>query len=376
MAGLYIHIPFCRKVCTYCDFYKTTAISGIPPFLEALEKEMALRSGYLHGASLSTVYLGGGTPSLLDREALVRLFARISQHFTLETGCEITLEANPDDLSPSWLSDLHRYTPVNRLSIGIQSFSDSDLALLGRRHTAAQAVHAIEDAQRAGFTNLTADLIYGLPDMEPAHWEAGLRQVFSMGIRHLSAYHLTIEPGTALARMHGKGLLRLPPEDKSRTMFRLLHNMAQEQGFLHYEISNLALEGFHSRHNSNYWNQQPYLGLGPSAHSFDLESRRWNVARVSSYVEALQEGKPFFEAEQLGLQERYNELVMLSLRTAVGIDLEVLESRFGASRARETVRRMEQVCRPEWWVREGPQLRLTAEGWMVSDYIAGELMWV
>ncbi len=236
MAGLYIHIPFCRKVCTYCDFYKTTAVSGIPAYLEALEQEMALRAGYLRGASLSTIYLGGGTPSLLGREDLVRLFKRISGHFALDADCEITLEVNPDDLSASWLSDLRRYTPVNRLSIGIQSFSDTDLAFLGRRHTAAQAVKALEEAQKAGFTNLTADLIYGLPDMEPEHWEANLHQMFSLGISHLSAYHLTIEPGTALGRMHNKGLLRLPPEDKSRAMFGLLHDMAHDRGYFRMKV--------------------------------------------------------------------------------------------------------------------------------------------
>jgi len=373
MAGLYIHIPFCRKVCSYCDFYKSTVTSLIPGYLEAIDNEIRLRADYLAGDKLSTIYIGGGTPSLLGIDELQKLFSTIYRYHSPEAGCEVTLEANPDDLSTVFLTDLRKDTPVNRLSIGIQSFNDPDLVFLGRRHSANRAVQAVEDANRCGFDNLTADLIYGLPGMDLQGWEANLRKAFSLGIHHLSAYHLTIEPGTALARRLNKGLLDLPEEDVSRSQFLLLNRLAIESGFEHYEISNLAKPGFRSRHNSAYWKQQPYLGLGPSAHSYNGISRQWNLADVRRYVEGMQKEQPVFELECLTEDTRFNEFILLSLRTAEGLDLQAVSSVFGTSCARETEQSMEALMNPDWLIREGNQIRLSTDGWMVSDYIAGKL---
>jgi oxygen-independent coproporphyrinogen-3 oxidase len=374
MAGIYIHIPFCKKVCTYCDFYKSTVTSLIPGYLDAIDKEIRLREDYLDRAMPSTIYIGGGTPSLLGIDELEKLFTSIYRYHSPHDGAEVTLEANPDDLSTGFLADLRKYTPVNRLSIGIQSFHETDLITLGRRHSAIRAVQAIEEALRMGFDNLTADLIYGLPGMDLKGWEANLRKVFSFGLRHLSAYHLTIEPGTTLARRQKKGLLSLPEEDESRKQFQLLHTLAGEYGFEHYEISNLAKPGFRSRHNAAYWKQQPYLGLGPSAHSYNGVSRQWNLADVRGYVDGMQKNQAVCELEYLNEDTRYNEFIMLSLRTAEGLDLQALATNFGESCARETEHSLNSLMNPGWMIREGHQIRLSMDGWMVSDYIAGKLM--
>jgi oxygen-independent coproporphyrinogen-3 oxidase len=374
MAGLYIHVPFCRKICSYCDFYKTTATSLVPDYLSALDSEMTERAAYLEGESLETIYFGGGTPSLIPVAGLQKIFERIYKNFRLAPDCEITIEANPDDLSSTYLQVLRRSTPVNRLSVGIQSFSDHDLNLLNRRHNAKQALQSIKDARNAGFRNITIDLIYGLPDMDLSAWRANLEIAFLLDVQHLSAYHLTIEPNTALSRMTSRGLIHLPEEGDSADQFLLLNKLSFEHGFVHYEISNLAKNGYLSQHNSNYWKQKKYLGLGPSAHSFNLVSRQWNVGHIRRYIEAISTGSIYSESEILDAKTKFNEYLMLSLRTERGISMSHIVHEFGRQVADSLEKNIRLIGSTEWIRQQDDYIRLTAAGWMVSDYIVSRLM--
>jgi oxygen-independent coproporphyrinogen-3 oxidase len=374
MAGLYIHVPFCRKICSYCDFYKTTATSLLPEYLSALDSEMKERASYLEGDILETIYFGGGTPSLIPVAEMEKMFDRFSGNFKLASDCEITIEANPDDLTSTYLQDLRRNTPVNRLSVGIQSFSDHDLRLLNRRHDAKQAIQSIEGARHAGFNNLAIDLIYGLPDMDLSAWRSNLEIAFLLDVQHLSAYHLTIEPNTAMARMTSRGLIHLPEEGDSSEQFILLNELAGEHGFVHYEISNLAKNGYLSQHNSNYWKQKKYLGLGPSAHSFNLVSRQWNVSHTRKYIEAISTGNSYSESEILDAKTRFNEYLMLSLRTNRGISVSHIVHEFGQPVADSLENNIRLMRSTEWIRQQDDCVHLTPKGWMVSDYIVSRLM--
>jgi oxygen-independent coproporphyrinogen III oxidase len=374
MAGLYIHVPFCRKICSYCDFYKTAMTSLMPDYLSALDREMAERAAYLEGEVLETIYFGGGTPSLIPVAGLQKIFERIYENFRLAPDCEITIEANPDDLSSTYLQVLRSSTPVNRLSVGIQSFSDHDLKLLNRRHNAKQALQSIEDARNAGFKNITIDLIYGLPDMDLQAWRSNLEIAFLLDVQHLSAYHLTIEPNTAMSRMTSQGLIHLPEEGDSSEQFLLLNKLAGEYGFVHYEISNLAKNGYLSQHNSNYWKQKKYLGLGPSAHSFNLVSRQWNMSHIRKYIEAISTGSLYSESEMLDEKTKFNEYLMLSLRTNRGISMSHIVHEFGQPVADSLEKNIRLIRSTEWIRRQDDCIRLTAAGWMVSDYIVSRLM--
>jgi oxygen-independent coproporphyrinogen-3 oxidase len=374
MAGIYIHIPFCKKNCSYCDFYKTTVISIIPDFLKALEKELEIRRQYLQNETIETIYIGGGTPSQLMPEQIQHTLGIVHNLYQVSGDCEITLEANPDDLSIAFLHRLIAETPINRLSIGIQSFNDKDLLLLNRRHTAAQAIKCIKEARLAGFKNISIDLIYGLPAMKIPEWEKNLEIAFSLYIQHLSAYHLTIELGTAFSRMVSRGLFKIPTEDESASQFVALRKIASESGFIHYEISNLAREGFFSRHNSNYWQQKKYLGAGPSAHSYDLVSRQWNISQVKKYVEFINNGEVFFEREELNATARFNEFLMVSLRTMMGVDLEKIRMEFGEKWHRDIYNAIQPNINSGHMIREGAVCKMTEKGWLISDYIISGLM--
>ncbi len=374
MAGLYIHVPFCRKICSYCDFYKTTATSLMPDYLFALESEMTERAAYLEGESLETIYFGGGTPSLIPVARLKKLFEKIYENFRIAPDCEITIEANPDDLSSTYLQVLRKSTPVNRLSVGIQSFSDHDLKLLNRRHNAKQALQSIEDAKNAGFSNITIDLIYGLPDMDLSAWRANLEIAFLLDVQHLSAYHLTIEPNTAMARMTSGGLIHLPEEGDISEQFLLLNKLSGDHGFVHYEISNLTKNGYLSQHNSNYWKQKKYLGLGPSAHSFNLVSRQWNVSHIRRYIEAISTGSLYSESEILDEKTKFNEYLMLSFRTDRGISMSHIVHEFGQQVADSLEKSIRSIGSTKWIRQQEDNIRLTPSGWMVSDYIVGRLI--
>jgi oxygen-independent coproporphyrinogen-3 oxidase len=373
MAGIYIHIPFCKKLCSYCDFYKTISQEDYSSFIDALLEETELRKNYLAGEVVSTIYIGGGTPSVLSLKEIGKILGRLSDLFIIDNSCEITLELNPDDLDLSYLRGLKKLK-INRVSIGIQSWRDEDLVLLNRRHNTIQAEKALKNAISAGFENITTDLIYGIPGMSSTDWAANLDKTFSFGIKHLSAYHLTIEPGTVFGKMKERGLLAEIDEDESASQFNILIEKAEKAGFIHYEISNFGKPGYFSLHNTNYWKQINYLGLGPSAHSFNSYSRQWNVKSIKSYIGLIRNNKQFFESEELSTRIRFNEYIMTSLRTMWGIDLEFVEKTF-EKEGYDYIINMTGKFKDYGLIKqENKNLILTNQGKMISDNIISEFM--
>jgi oxygen-independent coproporphyrinogen-3 oxidase len=328
MAGIYIHIPFCKQACHYCNFHFSTNLQLKEAFIEALIKEMVLRKDYLQGQQVETVYFGGGTPSMLEAVEIRRIWEHLNQQFTITDGAEITLEANPDDLTAAKVQEL-RQTPVTRFSIGIQSFHEADLLYMNRAHNAAEAEACVKLAQDAGFDNITIDLIYGGPTLSDEGWQQNMIRTFALGIPHFSAYCLTVEPKTALADMVKKKKVADVDDAKAARHFSMLMEAVPAAGYEHYEISNFALPGRYSKHNSNYWKGAHYLGLGPSAHSFNGTSRSWNVANNAKYIKALTDNQLPLETEQLSLADQYNEYLMTSLRTMWGADMGYIEKNFG-----------------------------------------------
>ena len=323
MNSIYIHIPFCKSRCIYCDFYSTTfGRDYMTSYAHALEHEMCLRKHYIKCTRVHSLYIGGGTPSLLPAKVLMDIFAAISRHFTLAPDAEVTIEANPDDVTPDWLRGLSG-TPVNRISMGAQTFNDSLLSFLGRRHNAQQIADAVQASKEAGITNISLDLIYGLPGQTMDDWRRDVESALSLGITHLSAYALSYEEVTRLDVMLRKGLIQEADEELYRQMYEQLLTATKEAGFLHYEISNFALPGFHSRHNSSYWKGVPYLGLGAGAHSYDgHRERRANLPDIKGYIAAT--GDVPHETEELSTEELYNEFIMTRLRTSDGIPISEL----------------------------------------------------
>lgn len=375
MAGIYLHIPFCKTRCIYCDFYSTTREELKRRYIRALCRELTLRRDYLQGAAIETVYMGGGTPSQLAAEDFEAVFRTLEEVYGLENAVEITLEANPDDLTENYVRMLRRF-PFNRISMGIQTFDDSTLQLLRRRHTSAQAKEAVERCRRAGFDNLSIDLIYGLPGETVERWEQDLQEAVRLRPEHLSAYHLTYEEGTPLYRLREEHRVREVDEDDSLRFFTRLTHTLREAGYVHYEISNFCLPGKQARHNTAYWQGIPYLGCGPSAHSFDTRSREWNAASLEAYIEGMERDERPFETETLDADTRYNEYVMTGLRTRWGISLEKVEADFGTRR----LAYLQQMARPH--IRRGKleekdgMLKLTEEGIFTSDDIISDLMFV
>lgn len=330
MAGIYLHVPFCRKACHYCNFHFSTSADYHDRMVGAMVTEMEQRADYLEGAALQSIYFGGGTPSLLSYHQLEFLFDTIFSYWELLPQAEITLEANPDDLTPAYLEML-RDTPVNRLSIGIQSFHDKELQWMNRAHDARQAHRSLELAQHYGFERITADLIYGIPHQSPEDWQQNLDTMLATGIGHISAYALTAESGTALGHWIKKGQVALPPDERFRLFFDMLMDTMAGHGFEHYEISNFSRENQRAVHNTNYWKRRPYLGIGPSAHSFDGLSRSWNVAHNAQYMDGVERGRDVAEREWLSRDDIYNETVMTGLRTSWGLskcELEALGSAY------------------------------------------------
>lgn len=341
----------------------------------ALLHELELQRDYLGGAELSSVYFGGGTPSLLEMRELEWIFEKINDLHQVAPDAEITLEANPDDLSKGKLRDLKNYTPVNRLSIGIQSFSDEDLRWMNRAHSAAHAFSCLDDALSTGFDDLTIDLIYGALTTSDAQWAENLRFAFDYGIPHLSCYCLTVEEGTALGTFVRRGQQPPVDEEKAARQFEHLMQTATGRGYEQYEISNFALPGRHARHNSSYWSGEPYLGVGPSAHSFDGMSRQWNVANNALYIKALSESRIPFEREILTPAQRYNEYVMTSLRTMWGTDLQKIRS-FDEAFARHFLQATQPFVENGTMEKTDENYRLTRAGKFLADGIASELFWL
>ena len=375
MASLYLHIPFCKSRCIYCDFYSGTDTSQRARYVQALCDELKLRSTYLPTRVLDSIYFGGGTPSLLQKEDFERLFEAIHTHFTLSPTAEITLECNPDDLTPSYVAQLQEL-PFNRISIGIQSFDDAELHFLNRRHTAQQAQDAVALCQAHGFDNISIDLMYGLPNQTPETWRKTLAVAMSLGVQHLSAYSLMYEEGSPLSRLRNAHKIQELDEATSVALFEQLIDTVALHGFEQYEISNFCLPSFHSRHNSSYWHGVPYLGVGAAAHSFDGVSRQWNVANTVRYMAGVAAGQLEVEREDLTTNERYNEFVFTALRTRSGINLSDLEQRFGNARLAYCLRLAQPYLdRGQLELRAG-QLALTRAGIFVSDGIMSDLCYV
>lgn len=321
---LYLHIPFCKKACHYCNFHFSTSMKYKTEMVEAICKEIELRKDYLDNKVLETVYFGGGTPSVLEVEEIEQIFETITKYFTIKEGAEITLEANPDDLTIEKLKAL-KQTPINRLSIGIQSFVEEDLVWMNRAHNANEAYDCIKNAKKMGFENLTIDLIYGTPTLSNALWQKNLETIFELDIPHLSCYCLTVEPNTALDHFVQKGKKQAVNEEQAAQQFEYLMEVVKAKGYEHYEISNFAKPPYYAQHNTNYWRGKKYLGVGPAAHSFNGESRQWNIANNAKYIKAIQAKVPAFEIEYLNKNEQYNEYILTALRTMWGVDNDKLK---------------------------------------------------
>jgi len=372
MSGIYIHIPFCKQACHYCDFHFSTSLQNKNTFLLALKKEIELRKDYLIGNKISTIYFGGGTPSLLSLKEISDIFDSLTNYFSIDADAEITLEANPDDLTKEKIKELKR-TPINRLSIGIQSFFDEDLKLMNRVHDSAEAKASVKFAQEAGFKNITIDLIYGIPTLTNENWKKNIATAFSLNVQHISAYCLTVEPKTAFADFVKKGKIKNVDEQKSAEHFEIMIAEMKINGFYQYEISNFCKEGFYSRHNSSYWKQEHYLGLGPSAHSFDGVSRQWNIANNNSYTQSLKKNEILFEKEILTKEQRYNEYILTSLRTMWGTDLDYIKNNLGNDLLNYCLEEAKLYLLSGNLKQMENKLYLTDKGKLFADKIASDL---
>jgi len=328
LAGIYIHIPFCKRKCHYCNFFSLASSKNRNEFVDAILKEISREQFYLGSLPVQTIYFGGGTPSLLKPSEIQKILDTVTKFFSVSGSPEITLEANPDDLDPEFLKALYSLG-INRLSIGIQSFFDEDLVFLNRIHSAETAKRSILDAWNTGFQNLSIDLIYGIPGQVASTWDQNLETAFALKIPHISAYALTIEDKTILDLFIRRHKIPSPDEKSAIDQYRLLMQKMKEQNYIHYEISNFCKENFYSKHNSNYWKSIPYLGLGPSAHSFNGTSRKWNVSNLTTFIENIRSGIPTYEEEDLTVFQRFNEYIMTSLRTNWGCNPQKIIDDFG-----------------------------------------------
>lgn len=373
MAGIYIHIPFCKTRCAYCDFYSTTHEAWKQQYVDALCKELVQRKDYLKGETVDTIYMGGGTPSQLSIAQLNALFATIEAHFPLNKHPEITIEVNPDDVSDSYVEGL-KQTPINRISMGIQTFDDATLRILNRRHTEQIARMATMRLREKGFQNISIDLMYGLPGETIEQWENDLQQAIALNVEHISAYHLTYEEGTPLYRRLQAGEVSEVSEELSLTFFNMLIDALTKAGYQHYEISNFCKPGMHSRHNSSYWKGIPYLGCGAAAHSFDGASRQWNIADIKAYIQGIEKDEPCYEIEALDTPTRYNEYIMTGLRTSHGISFEEVAERFGQSFTTTCKKSATPHLESGKLMMKEHRIKLSREGIFVSDAIICDLM--
>jgi len=372
MAGIYIHIPFCKRKCHYCNFYSLANQKNKEKFHEALLKEIALQKDYLQSETIETIYFGGGTPSLLSVEKIDEILQQIHKYFQVEPTAEIDLEANPDDLNSSILYE-YKKLGINRLSIGTQSFDNEILKKLNRIHSAQQSIDAVSMAQAQGFNNISIDLIYGIPGLSNSLWQKSIDQALKMNVPHISAYHLTVEPNTALEVLIRKNKFPKPIEEEGIIHAQMLMEQLQNHGFEHYEISNFAKAERYSIHNTNYWRQKAYLGLGPSAHSYDLKSRQWNVASTEKYIRAVESGKLNFEREEISKVNRYNEFIMLALRTQWGVNISELEHKFGTKNTEFFKSQIEKYISQDKVIYQSGVYKLSDKGKHFADGIAGDL---
>lgn len=372
MAGIYLHIPFCKQACNYCDFHFSTSLKMKASFVDALLTEIELRKSVFDQQTINSIYFGGGTPSLLSEEDLNRIFATLFTSFSVSPLAEITLEANPDDLSLEKIKVL-KNTPINRLSIGIQSFRDEDLRFMKRAHNAKEALSSIKNCKQAGFTNLTIDLIYGTPGMDSSAWLENLNIAFDLDIPHISSYALTVEPNTELHHQVLHQKVSNVDENQSAAQFELLTSQMKRNGYEQYEISNFCKPGAYSKHNSSYWKKDMYLGLGPSAHSFYDNKRLWNVSNNTKYVKSLAQNLLPLQEEVLSLEDRYNEYVMTSLRTKWGCSIAEIENNFSSELAVYFRNEIELYVSTENVLVKKEVYYLSEKGKLLADKIASDL---
>ena len=372
MAGIYIHTPFCKSKCAYCNFFSLASESKINDYVEALKKEIVLRKNYLGGEIVKTIYFGGGTPSLLSVKNIEEILDLLNKNYEIISSPEITLEINPDTIDREKMSSL-KQIGVNRMSVGIQSFDDDDLRYLGRRHDSRHAMQVLEDLKHTDFEKITLDLIYGMPTLTEEKWNKNLDIFFSTDITHLSAYALTVEPKTILGQRIEKGELQSVSEEETIRHYNILVERTKENDFEHYEISNFAKEGFRSQHNSIYWRDEKYLGLGPSAHSYDGNSRQWNISNLTKYIQLVGNSEDYFEKEILSLEDKFNEYVMTSLRTSWGCDIEKIERDYGKSYAHHFLKNIKKYLENGEMLKENNTYFLSEEGKLFADGIAADL---
>ena len=390
MSGIYIHVPFCKSKCAYCNFFSLASEKKMLEYVDALKKEIVFRKQYLGNEKVKTIYFGGGTPSLLPVKYIGEILETVNDNFELIQNPEITLEANPDTINKEQLFSL-KSLGINRVSIGIQSFHDEDLKYLDRRHDSKHALQIIDDLKSVGFEKLTLDLIYGIPTLTEEKWNKNLDIFFSTGISHLSAYSLTVEPKTILGQRIEKGDLQDVSEDEAIRHYEILIERTREKGFEHYEISNFAKPGCRSQHNSIYWKDEKYLGLGPSAHSYDGNSRQWNVANLTKYIQLVNADTDYrrrlstqtvdadtdfgcyYEKEILSTDDKFNEYVMTSLRTSWGCDIEKISSKYGNSYSEHFLKNVKKYLESGEMLKDFNTYRLTDEGMLFADGIASEL---
>ncbi|MDO4715056.1 MAG: radical SAM family heme chaperone HemW [Bacteroidales bacterium] len=376
MSALYLHIPYCKSRCIYCDFYTTASTRGYSAFVQALCGELVLRSKTWAKTEIQTIYVGGGTPSQLSIEELAHIFKIIEAHYQISNTAEITIEANPDDLTEAYVAAMRQHLPVNRISMGLQTFDNQLLRLLNRRHTAEEAEMAVKRLMHYGYTNLSIDLIYGLPNQTLEAWQHDVARALCLPIKHLSAYALIYEPGTPLMRMKAAGKVHEADDALSLAMFEHLIDATQVAGLQQYEISNFAREGYHSRHNTTYWQGKPYVACGPSAHGYDGMHRYYNTPRLASYIKAMGdvEGQGLQHIEVLSIDEQYNDFVLTRLRTMAGLNTEELVAQFGTDYLDYALQEAQTHLQRGHLEHIGNVLRLTRNGIFVSDTIMADLM--
>lgn len=371
MSGIYIHIPFCKQACHYCDFHFSTSLKKKDELIEALAKELELRKDEFKDVTVETIYFGGGTPSLLTNDELQLLVDSVYKNYQVSKNPEITLEANPDDLSALRIEDLAN-SPINRLSIGIQSFFESDLKLMNRAHNEEEAKKCLSVATLY-FDNISLDLIYGIPGASNEQWQKNIEIALSYNVPHISSYALTVEPKTALASFIKKGIIEDVDDEQAHEQFHILKDRLEEEGFIHYELSNFGKEGYFSKNNSAYWQGKPYIGVGPSAHSFNGTQRGWNVRNNSKYIKAIQHNELPIEIETLTKTDQYNEYIMTGLRTIWGVSLTKVEQNFGMVYKDYLIEQANVFINQHLLYIDDEHLRVTEKGQFLSDGIASEL---
>ncbi len=374
MAGIYIHIPYCKSKCTYCDFYSTPQVATMEQYVHSLLCEANLRQEEVAHSPITTLYMGGGTPSVLPVELITELVNGLHELFDLSRLEEFTIEVNPDDVSSKYITAL-RELGINRVSMGVQSFNDNELRAINRRHTSKQAIEAVQTIQDAGIDNVSIDLIYGLPGQSLDSWKNNVEQAISLNVRHISAYCLSYERGTRLWVMREQGKVQEASDELCVAMHTTLVSKLRQAGFEHYEISNFAKPGYRSRHNSSYWNFTPYLGLGAAAHSFDGINRRFNPSSIKQYIKALSENRTVFTMEELEWWEHHDEEVMVRLRTSDGLDTTVIAKHYGSNASDTLLRKAQPFINQGLLNLNGTTLTLTPQGVMMSDHIIRTLMW-